>query len=228
MRRRVFVDTGAWWALADPEAAARLSILAHGPGWLAVDKPAGMPVRPHAEDERGTVLNAIAALEPAVHGVGEGGLRSGVVHRLDVETSGVLLVATREDAWRRLRRAFAERRVEKVYFALVWGELASRPGEALEEVEVGLVVARHRPARVRVRYIDRENEIREMACEGLLATCVQHEIDHLDGVLFIDRISALKRGMILRKLVKARKEKERDGEDKKVPARKPDPDHVEM
>jgi peptide deformylase len=84
-----------------------------------------------------------------------------------------------------------------------------------------------RPARVRVRYLDRENEIREMACEGLLATCVQHEIDHLDGVLFIDRISALKRGMILRKLVKARKEKERDGDDK-APARKPDPDHVEM
>ena len=49
-----------------------------------------------------------------------------------------------------------------------------------------------------------------MACEGLLATCVQHEIDHLDGILFIDHISALKRNMILRKLLKARKEKERD------------------
>ena len=67
-----------------------------------------------------------------------------------------------------------------------------------------------RPARVTVRYLDRDGAPREMACEGLLATCVQHEIDHLDGILFIDHISSLKRNMILRKLLKARKEQERD------------------
>jgi peptide deformylase len=72
-----------------------------------------------------------------------------------------------------------------------------------------------RPAHVRVRYLDRENKTQEMACDGLLATCVQHEIDHLDGVLFIDHISSLKRNMILRKLLKARKDAERDGEDDK-------------
>ena len=70
-----------------------------------------------------------------------------------------------------------------------------------------------RPAKVTVRYLDRDGAQQEMACEGLLATCVQHEIDHLDGILFIDRISALKRNMILRKLLKARKDAERDGED---------------
>ena len=62
-----------------------------------------------------------------------------------------------------------------------------------------------RPAEARVRYLDRDNEIREMQADGLLATCIQHEIDHLDGVLFIDRISALKRNMILRKLLKEKK-----------------------
>ena len=62
-----------------------------------------------------------------------------------------------------------------------------------------------RPSKIRVRYIDHENEIRELDAEGLLATCIQHEMDHLEGVLFIDKISALKRGMILRKLAKARK-----------------------
>jgi peptide deformylase len=67
-----------------------------------------------------------------------------------------------------------------------------------------------RPAKVTVRYLDRDGERRELTCEGLLATCVQHEIDHLDGILFIDHISSLKRNMILRKLLKARKEKERD------------------
>ncbi len=47
--------------------------------------------------------------------------------------------------------------------------------------------------------------VRELDAEGLLATCIQHEIDHLDGVLFVDHISALKRNMILRKLVKSKK-----------------------
>ena len=65
-----------------------------------------------------------------------------------------------------------------------------------------------RPARCRVRFIDQDNEIRELEAEGLLATCIQHEIDHLDGVLFVDHISALKRGMILRKLQKAKKLKQ--------------------
>jgi peptide deformylase len=63
-----------------------------------------------------------------------------------------------------------------------------------------------RPAEIRVRYLDAQNEIRELACEGLLATCIQHEIDHLDGILFVDHMSALKRNMILRKLLKAKKQ----------------------
>ncbi len=62
-----------------------------------------------------------------------------------------------------------------------------------------------RPAACRVRYIDHENEIREIDASGLLATCIQHEMDHLDGILFVDHISALKRNIILRKLVKAKK-----------------------
>src|SRR3546814_838106 len=61
-----------------------------------------------------------------------------------------------------------------------------------------------RPAKIRVRFLDRENEIRELAAEGLLATCIQHEMDHLDGVLFVDHLTALKRNMILRKLLKAK------------------------
>jgi peptide deformylase len=62
-----------------------------------------------------------------------------------------------------------------------------------------------RPAEIRLRYLDHENEIREIEAKGLLATCLQHEIDHLDGVLFVDHISTLKRGMILRKLSKAKR-----------------------
>jgi peptide deformylase len=62
-----------------------------------------------------------------------------------------------------------------------------------------------RPAAIRLRYLDYQNEIREIEASGLLAMCLQHEIDHLDGVLFVDHISSLKRGMILRKLAKAKR-----------------------
>ena len=62
-----------------------------------------------------------------------------------------------------------------------------------------------RPKSVRVRYLDHENEVREMECIGLQAVCVQHEMDHLQGTLFVDHISALKRNMILRKLQKSRR-----------------------
>ena len=62
-----------------------------------------------------------------------------------------------------------------------------------------------RPKAIRVRYLDHQNEIRELAAEGLLATCIQHEMDHLDGILFVDHITALKRNIILRKLLKAKK-----------------------
>jgi peptide deformylase len=64
-----------------------------------------------------------------------------------------------------------------------------------------------RPAEVKVRYIDHENEIREIHAKGLLAVCVQHEMDHLKGVLFVDHISTLRRSMILRKLAKLQKQK---------------------
>ena len=62
-----------------------------------------------------------------------------------------------------------------------------------------------RPVEVRLRYLDQENELREMHAKGLLATCLQHEIEHLDGILFVDHLSLVKRGMILRKLAKAKR-----------------------
>jgi len=64
-----------------------------------------------------------------------------------------------------------------------------------------------RPEQVRVKYIDQTNTEREFEAEGLLATCIQHEIDHLEGVLFVDHLTSIKRGMILRKLQKAKKMK---------------------
>jgi peptide deformylase len=62
-----------------------------------------------------------------------------------------------------------------------------------------------RPARVRLRYIDEAGEVCELEAEHMMATCVQHEIDHLEGILFVDHLSRIKRDMIIRKLVKQKK-----------------------
>ncbi len=62
-----------------------------------------------------------------------------------------------------------------------------------------------RPDSIRVRYLDHSGGEKEMEASGVLATCIQHEMDHLDGILFVDHISSLKRNMILRKLTKAKK-----------------------
>ena len=64
-----------------------------------------------------------------------------------------------------------------------------------------------RPARVTVRYHDLEGVQHDVQAEGLLAACLQHELDHLDGVLFVDHLSALKRNMLMRRLAKEMKQK---------------------
>ena len=63
-----------------------------------------------------------------------------------------------------------------------------------------------RPAECQIKYLDYDGKKREMKANGLLATCIQHEVDHLNGVLFIDYLSKLKKDMIVKKLVKHKKE----------------------
>jgi peptide deformylase len=62
-----------------------------------------------------------------------------------------------------------------------------------------------RPARCRVTWLDEKGEQHDELFEGLLATCIQHEMDHLEGIVFLDHLSRLKRDMLLKKLNKARK-----------------------
>ena len=65
-----------------------------------------------------------------------------------------------------------------------------------------------RPARIRCEYLDRDGNKQLLEADGLLATCLQHEMDHLNGILFIDHLSRLKRSMAIKKLSKAKKLKE--------------------
>ena len=62
-----------------------------------------------------------------------------------------------------------------------------------------------RPARIKCEYLDRDGKKQILEADGMLATCLQHEMDHLNGVLFIDHLSRLKRSMAIKKLIKAKK-----------------------
>jgi peptide deformylase len=62
-----------------------------------------------------------------------------------------------------------------------------------------------RPSRIRLVHLDQNGERREIEADGLLARCLQHEVDHLDGILFVDHLSTLKRTMIIRRLAKAQR-----------------------
>ncbi|HIK83557.1 MAG TPA: RluA family pseudouridine synthase [Myxococcales bacterium] len=128
-----------------PRPDLDLTIVAEGLGWIVVDKPPGCGVHPLRPDQEDTVLNSVVAHFDGIVGVGEGGLRSGVVHRLDVDTTGALLFAKDEIHWKRFRGAFSEHRVRKTYLALVAGNF-----EQARRVDLSLEVTRHHPAHVQV------------------------------------------------------------------------------
>lgn len=118
----------------EPEQVA-LTVVYQDADLLVVDKPAGMVVHPAPGHVRGTLVNALLGLDPNLAQVGRpdkdaifsekmassSDLRAGVVHRLDRETSGLLLVARNDAAFAKLQRQFKTRRVEKTYLALVEG-----------------------------------------------------------------------------------------------------------
>ena len=95
---------------------------------LVINKPAGMVVHPAVGNWQGTLVNAVLFHAPDLEGVG-GAHRPGIVHRLDKETSGVILVAKNDAAHRNLQAQFKNREVEKTYKALVYGGLEPAKGE---------------------------------------------------------------------------------------------------
>ncbi len=95
---------------------------------LVVDKPAGLVVHPAPGHPSGTLVNALVHLRPEVAGVGSE-RKAGIVHRLDRDTSGCLLVAKHDRAHAALSSQFTDRTVEKRYWAWVWGHLRGEEGE---------------------------------------------------------------------------------------------------
>ena len=95
---------------------------------------------------------------------------------------------------------------------VVWSSDASRVFEEGCLSLPDMFAEVERPADVKVEYIDRDGKLRTLDADGVLAVCVQHEIDHLDGKLFIDYLKPLKRQMITRKMVKLKRERARGAE----------------
>ena len=92
---------------------------------LAFDKPAGMPVQPLTCRERGTLMNAVVAAYPECRDIGDQPLMAGALHRIDADTSGLVLVARTAEAFAGLREQFAAQAVRKTYLALVEGAVAA-------------------------------------------------------------------------------------------------------
>jgi 23S rRNA pseudouridine1911/1915/1917 synthase len=104
-----------------------LDICFENQDFLVVNKPAGMVVHPAAGHTSGTLVHAVRAPAPDIQGVG-GELRPGIVHRLDKDTSGLILIAKNDRAHRWLQNQFRNRQVEKTYVALVDGAPPTRRG----------------------------------------------------------------------------------------------------
>jgi 23S rRNA pseudouridine1911/1915/1917 synthase len=111
-----------------PEAIP-LDILHEDADIIVVNKPAGLVVHPAAGHASGTLVNALLAHCPDLTGIG-GEKRPGIVHRLDRDTTGVMVAAKNEVALRALVNQFRHRQVTKEYLALVWGHLAPPSGRA--------------------------------------------------------------------------------------------------
>ncbi|MBI3185879.1 MAG: RluA family pseudouridine synthase [Myxococcales bacterium] len=107
-----------------PEPAAELRVLWSDDWLVFVDKPAGAPSHPLRPGELGTVANALSARYPECALASEDPREGGLCHRLDSETSGVLLAARRREAWQAVRAAFSARKVDKRYWALCTGPIA--------------------------------------------------------------------------------------------------------
>jgi len=104
-----------------------LDIIASDDHIVVLNKPAGMVVHPGAGNFQGTLVNALLFHYPEVQNLGAAD-RPGLVHRLDKDTSGVMVVARTRNAYIELQRQFRKREVQKTYWGLVWGKLSEKEG----------------------------------------------------------------------------------------------------
>lgn len=118
----------------EPDFSIPLDVIYEDKDIIVVNKQAGISVHPSVNELDKTLANALIARYPEIKNVGEDLIRPGIVHRLDKDTSGLLVVAKNQKTFEFLKKEWQERRVIKKYFALVWGHLKSENGKIESEL----------------------------------------------------------------------------------------------
>ena len=117
-----------------PDKNILLDIIYEDSDIIVLNKQAGISVHPSINEVNGTIANALIARYPEIKDVGENPIRPGIVHRLDKDTSGILVVARNQKTFEFLKNEWQEGRVVKKYLALVWGHLKLLEGEIKSEL----------------------------------------------------------------------------------------------
>jgi len=112
----------------EPDSEVRFEVIAQEPGFAIINKPAGLVVHPGSGHKAGTLVNGLLAKYPDIAKVGEDKERPGIVHRLDKDTSGVMVVALNQASFDSLKKQFQNRQVQKTYLAMLEGELGQNRG----------------------------------------------------------------------------------------------------
>jgi len=150
-----FVGPGAWIAAGPiPEPWLCVPVAFEDHDLLVVDKPAGMDTHGFSGRQHHTLTNFLMARWPELTGVGKSPWEPGIVHRLDRETSGLLLVAKSQRVYDYLRAQFRQRTIKKHYRALVWGEVKT-------EGSITLPVTHHSSDRKKMRPVFERGQFRD-------------------------------------------------------------------
>lgn len=116
-------------ASLEPDSTIKFGIVFDGKDFAVIDKPTGLVVHPSHTHKKGTLVNGLLARWPEIRGVGEDPMRPGIVHRLDKETSGLMTVTKSQPMFLWLKKQFQDRKVEKKYIALTYGNISQNEGE---------------------------------------------------------------------------------------------------
>ena len=132
-----------------PNANLFLPILFENEHFLIINKPAGIQVHPSTSERKNTVVNWLLAQFPEIKDVGEDNTRPGIVHRIDKDTSGVMVISKTQESFEALKELFSNRNIQKEYLAIVHGVPLSEKGD------IDLLIARSRSFRKQVVVRDR-------------------------------------------------------------------------
>jgi len=111
-----------------PDPSIKFEIIHEEKDFAVINKPAGLLVYPGTKHNEKTLVNGLLAIWPEIRSVGEDPLRPGIVHRLDKDTSGIMIIARNNAAFRYFKNLFKNRQVKKTYLALLFGTLTPREG----------------------------------------------------------------------------------------------------